>query len=178
MPDFHVLFVCIGNVCRSPLGERLLRARLPAAGFSVASAGVNGLEGSVMDPGAVLELEALGGSADGFVARRLDDAMIQASDLVLTATSEIRSRVLAEAPGALRRTFTVREFAALLDEVHGEVGGADLSALVAAAAAARSRANLDDYDIPDPYRRGQEQHAASAAMMAAAVETVAKGLQR
>ena len=29
MSDFRVLFVCVGNVCRSPLGERLLAAMLP-----------------------------------------------------------------------------------------------------------------------------------------------------
>ena len=36
---------------------------------------------------------------------------------MLTATRDIRSRVLEDSPAALRRTFTVLEFAALLDTV-------------------------------------------------------------
>ena len=46
--------------------------------------------------------------------------MVKESDLVLAATTAIRSRVLEDSPGALRRTFTVREFAALLDVVPAE----------------------------------------------------------
>jgi protein-tyrosine phosphatase len=171
MGQFRVLFVCVGNVCRSPLGERLLQMRLPTDRFEVASAGVNALEGSPISPDTLVELEARGGRADGFVARRLEDGMLQLADLVLVATRDLRSRVLAEAPWALRRTFTVREFAALLDEVDGD----SPAQLVAQAAAHRSRARLADYDIPDPYQRGPEAQAEAAALMADAVERIAKG---
>ncbi len=117
MTGFRILFVCVGNVCRSPLGERLLAARLPADRFEVSSAGVGALAGAAMDPEAAGHLEAYGASADGFVARQLIPSMVKESDLVLTATKAIRSRVLEEAPAALRRTFTVLEFVALLDVV-------------------------------------------------------------
>lgn len=173
MSDFRVLFVCVGNVCRSPLGERLLRLRLPDDGFHVTSAGTIGIEGAPMAPDAAAELELRGGSAEGFVARRLTEAMVHGSDLVLAATLDIRSRILSEVPSALRRTFTVRELAALLDEVDEDD---DLGALIARAAAVRSRARLDDYDIPDPYLRGPEEHARSAALMSEAVERIAKRL--
>ncbi|WP_310962254.1 arsenate reductase/protein-tyrosine-phosphatase family protein [Nocardioides terrisoli] len=174
MTRFRVLFVCIGNVCRSPLGERLMQLRLPAEGFEVASAGVNALEGAPMSPESAAELAARGGRADGFVARRLTEQMLRDADLVLTATLEIRSRVLSEVPSALRRTFTVREFAALLEEVDDP----DLNGLVAAAAAARSRARLEDYDVPDPWQRGLELHARAATLMDEAVSRIAKGLSR
>ena len=179
-PPFRVLVVCIGNVCRSPLGERLLRAALPGERFVVESAGVNGLEGLGMSPEAAVELVALGGDASGFVARRLTEQMVRDADLVLAATGEIRSRVLGETPSALRRAFTVREFAALLDEVDPAVDGSaeELRALVARAAAARSRVRLEDPDIPDPYRRPAEAHALAARLMAAAVDRIAKGLDR
>lgn len=36
-----ILVVCVGNICRSPTGERLLRERLP--GRQVSSAGVSAL---------------------------------------------------------------------------------------------------------------------------------------
>jgi protein-tyrosine phosphatase len=170
---FRVLFVCVGNVCRSPLGERLLAALLPTGRFEVASAGVGALVGAAMDPEAETHLRARGGSADGFAARALTPAMATDSDLVLTATRAIRSRVLEDAPAALRRTFTVREFAAL---VHVVPPTADPRALVRAAADARALAVLDDYDIPDPYGRDAGTHARAAEAMAHAVQQVATAL--
>lgn len=168
---FRVLFVCIGNVCRSPLGERLLQARLPE-GYDVSSAGVGALVGSPMDPAAAAELAGHGGSAEGFVARQLSEPMVQQADLVLTATRDIRSRVLSEFPSALQRTFTAREFAALLDHVDAD----SATELVAQAAAARSRVKDLDLDVPDPFRRTPQAHAESARLMAEAVERIAKGL--
>ena len=173
MTAFTVLFVCIGNVCRSPLGERLLASKLPDDGFMVASAGVGAMVGAPMTPEVVVHLESYGGSADGFVSRQLTPGMVKESDLVLAATTAIRSRVLEDSPGALRRTFTVREFAALLDVIPAE---GDPATLVRVAAEERSRASLDDYDIPDPYRRGDEANAVAAQLMAAAVDRIAKAL--
>ena len=175
MTPFRVLFVCIGNVCRSPLGERLLAARLKPEAFAVSSAGIGAMVGSPMAPEAAQHLEAYGGSADGFAAQQLTPAMVAESDLVLTATKAIRSRVLEDTPTALRRTFTVLELAALLDVVPGE-GGPEV--LVRTAANERSRAALDDYDVPDPYGRGDEAHAEAARLMAVAVERIAKGLDQ
>jgi protein-tyrosine phosphatase len=173
MTAFRIMFVCIGNVCRSPLGERLLASRLPPEAFEVASAGVGAMVGSPMTPEAAAHLESYGGSADGFTARLLIPPIVQQSDLILTATKAIRSRVLEDSPAALRRPFTELEFAALLDVVPADT---DPAALVRTAAEERSRAALDDYDIPDPYGRGDEAHLEAAESMKAAVERIVKGL--
>jgi protein-tyrosine phosphatase len=173
MTSFRILFVCIGNVCRSPLGERLLRSKLSDGPFEVSSAGVGAMVGSAMDPEAAAHLVSYGGSPDGFLARQLTPAIVRDSDLVLAATTAIRSRVLEDSPAALRRTFTVLELAALLDVVPHDV---EPTALVRSAAEQRSRAALDDYDIPDPYGRGDEAHLVAARAMAAAVDRIAKGL--
>lgn len=37
-----VLFVCLGNICRSPMAEGILRARPEAAGWTIDSAGTAG----------------------------------------------------------------------------------------------------------------------------------------
>lgn len=173
MSAFRVLFVCIGNVCRSPLGERLLASKLPSDSFEVSSAGVGALVGSPMVPEAASRLEAYGGSADGFLARQLTPAMVEQSDLVLAATTSIRTRVLEDSPGALRRTFTVLELAALLDVTPAVT---EPAVLVRSAARERSRAGLVDYDIPDPYGRGDDAHEVAARWMAGAVERIARGL--
>ena len=155
---FHILTVCLGNVCRSPLMERLLLARLPD-GFTVSSAGLIALEGRPMEPNAAAELARLGGSDAGFVARDFTPRYADVADLVLTATAEIRSRVLAESPGALRRTFTLPELAHLLRTAPAFD---DPRELVAWAAAHRSTAAGEPTDVPDPIGRGPEVHRQAA----------------
>lgn len=173
-PVFRVLFVCIGNVCRSPVGERLLAARLPSDRFEVSSAGVGAMVGYAMSKYAAAELEGFGGDPTGFAAQQLMPEMIEQADLLLTATRDLRSQVLAESPGALRRTFTILEFAALADMAEG----ADASEIVKWAGAHRSAAGAVEQDVIDPFRRGPEAHAESAASIHAAVEKIAKGLDR
>jgi protein-tyrosine phosphatase len=126
-----------------------------------------------MSPDAAVHLDPYGATAAGFSARQLTAPMLREAGLVLAATEAIRSRALEEAPAALRRTFTVREFAALVGVVPA---GGDPADLVARAAAERSRAPLDDYDIPDPYGRGTEANAHAAQLMAQAVERIAAAL--
>jgi protein-tyrosine phosphatase len=179
VPAFRVLFVCVGNVCRSPLGERLLRSKLPES-FDVSSAGMYALAGQPMSPRAAAQLEQYGGDPAGFEARQLDSSIALGSDLILVATAELRSQVLAEWPALLRRTFTVREFAALLDVVGPSSGSGtadDLRALVAEAQARRSEVRGIDYDIPDPFRQSDEAHELAARLMHDAVERIARGLR-
>jgi protein-tyrosine phosphatase len=171
---FRVLFVCVGNVCRSPVGERLLAARLPRDRFEVSSAGVSAMVGYSMSRYAAEELRSYGGDPTGFAARQLTPDLLDRSDLVLTATREVRSQVLAEAPAALRRTFTVLEFAALVENAEG----ATPAELVRWAGLHRSTAARVEQDVPDPYRRGAEVHARAARAIDAAVQQIAKGLDR
>ena len=171
---FRVLFVCIGNVCRSPVGERLLAARLPAERFEVSSAGVGAMVGYAMSRYAAEELKSYGGDPTGFAARQLTMQIVEESDLVLTATRAVRSQVLAEVPGALRRTFTILEFAALLEQAEGSTA----AEMVRWAGLHRSSVGNLDQDVPDPYRRGADEHARAAAAINEAVQQIAKGLER
>lgn len=171
---FRVLFVCIGNVCRSPVAERLLAARLPADRFSVSSAGVGAMVGYAMSRYAAAELQGYGGDPTGFAARQLTPELIEEADVLLTATRDLRSQVLAESPGALRRTFTVLEFAALTEMSDGGTA----FDIVKWAGAHRSAAGSVEQDVPDPFRRGAEAHAAAASAIHDAVQRIAKGLDR
>lgn len=179
---FQILFVCTGNICRSPLGERLLRARLRDAGPEVAvryhvhSAGVGALIEEPMDRQAASALADLGGSAEGFMARRVTDAFVKEAGLVLTAEQKHRSRVLQDQPSAMRRTFTVREFAALCASLDDGVAGAGPAELVRRAAAQRGSVKVVDYDIPDPFRRADAEHARAAGLMSDAVDVIAPAL--
>ena len=191
-----MLVVCLGNVCRSPVAERLLAMRLrgllddagdqndpgdqldpSAPGHLVtgSSAGVRALVGHPIDAHAAEELTRLGGDPSGFAATQLTPQMVEAADLVLTATSELRSRTLEEAPRALRRTFTLREFATF---AAGQTGarGDGLRGLVTRAAANRSEISPGDYDVPDPFGASPEVHREVAELLDRSCLTIASAV--
>lgn len=192
---FPVLFVCIGNVCRSPFCERLLRHRLDELGvgdrFTVTSAGVRAMQGRGMHPESARTLLARGGSADGFVARQFDDGLAAGAGLVLSATRELRSRLLEESPRSLRRAFTLREFVALA-EAHRAAGqvapgarratvthahhAAAVAGLVEDCARGRGSLRLDDVDVADPIGRSPETYDAVAELMDDQVTRLARVL--
>lgn len=110
-----ILMVCTGNICRSPMMERLMRDALRRRGveqrFQVASAGTWGQVGEPMQPFAASTLVERGVDADGFVARAVGNELLTAADLILTATREHRSVVVGMAPSTVRRSFTLIELA-------------------------------------------------------------------
>ncbi|MGY1681913.1 arsenate reductase/protein-tyrosine-phosphatase family protein [Geodermatophilus sp. SYSU D01176] len=161
----QILFVCTGNICRSPLGERLTRAFLDdalgasAAAVGTSSAGTHAVVGKGMEPSSTLVLEGLGGDPSGFVAQQLTADMVDGADLVLTMTRRHRRRVLKLAPRAMFRTYTLREAGDLLQNVDvaalPSVTSLDLRAraLVAALGAQRAtrrRTDRDADDVVDP----------------------------
>ena len=160
-PAPPVLFVCTGNVCRSPAAELLLRDALgPETGLQVASAGLGALAGEPVAPPMARLLRERGVDPEGFRARQLVPPQARAAAVVLTMTAEQRAAVVLRVPAAVRRCFTLVEFADLLGLVAPPSSGSPaerLVALVAAAGRARAlRAVSEDDDVEDPYRRPDE----------------------
>ena len=88
---FTVLVVCTGNVCRSPLAERVGQAHLSRVlpdpkVLRLDSAGTRAVVGSGMDPASARALQALGGDPADFRAQQLTDAIVGSADLTLTMT--------------------------------------------------------------------------------------------
>lgn len=113
----HILIVCTGNICRSPLAEQMLRARLLAAGarVTVASAGTQAVVGGAMTPEAAALALQLGSASTDHTPRQLTANMLAQADLVLTATRDHRRDVVTLYPKATRYTFTLNQFARLVD---------------------------------------------------------------
>jgi protein-tyrosine phosphatase len=146
----HVLFVCTGNICRSPTAERLAVAYAHEGGLDLtaSSAGTHGLTGHAMDSTAAAVLHQLGGESSGFVARRVTPKITETADLILTMTARHRDDVLAIAPRKLRKTFTLLEAVALVS--------ASGATTVDEIADARARTPVTDLDIEDPYRNSPD----------------------
>lgn len=163
--------MCTANVCRSPLMELLLRQRLDADAFEIASAGVMGWRAAPVDSMVRLELARLEIDGSDFRSQPLQVHHVRGADLVLTATKEHRSAVLELDPGALRKTFTLLEFAALVDGHEA----ADLPGLVADAARRRSTGPARA-DVPDPFRRSPAIHRSTADLIDGATASIARTL--
>ncbi|HWC24912.1 MAG TPA: hypothetical protein VG502_21645 [Flexivirga sp.] len=151
----HLLFVCTGNICRSPFAERYARnvaERSEIVGWTFASAGAGALVGSSMERTMAAELQALGGDPSGFRAQSLSREIIESADLIVAMETFHRSVVLDDFPGLVRRTFTLGQLARIARDYPPEVHGSELLSQIGAF---RQRARDED-DVPDPYRRGPE----------------------
>lgn len=162
---FEILFVCHANLCRSPLAERLARRAFDdafgpaAAAVTTASAGTHAYAGSAMHRSSADVLAECGVDAGGFLSRTVTPAVLADADLVLTATRDQRSACVTLAPGAVRRTFTLRQFARFAAAAPApRTGGVPqrLSGLVDGVNATRHTvpaAPGDADDLPDPVGR-------------------------
>lgn len=101
----RILVVCLGNICRSPMAEFVLRKQLAGRGVTVESAGIAATKGARIDPVALAVLAAHGIDADSHAARRLDQPMLDAADLVLVMERSHLEFIRARFPSATGKTF-------------------------------------------------------------------------
>lgn len=81
----RILVVCVGNICRSPMGEYLLRNMVGKSGadISIASAGLGALEGHEPDKLARDVMDKNGIDISPHRARQLNEEMVRENDLIL-----------------------------------------------------------------------------------------------
>ncbi|MGN6409726.1 MAG: low molecular weight phosphatase family protein [Curtobacterium sp.] len=181
----RVLFVCSGNICRSPLGAQVLTARLgpDAPAFVVESAGTVAQDGVPMDDAAAAQSVRLGGTPEEHRSRYLTAAIAGSADLVLTAERSHRAAVVSLAPPMAKRAFTLKQFARVLDGLEpGDLSGVTSpSELVERVARLRGSVpppvDPADDDVDDPYRRSTATHERVADEIAAALVVVADALR-
>jgi protein-tyrosine phosphatase len=175
---FSILAVCTGNVCRSPAVERLLASQLGPS-ISVSSAGTHALVGHpISEPMAAL-LRQAGVDPEPFQGRRLSVEMLKEADLILVMTRAQRGLVVELWPAAVRRTFTLREFARLLSWVDPSALPAETTAdrlraaiPLAAAERGRERRSPEEDDVTDPFRLSNTVYADSFVQITTAVDSI------
>ncbi|HEY7325409.1 MAG TPA: low molecular weight protein-tyrosine-phosphatase [Streptosporangiaceae bacterium] len=150
---YRICVVCLGNICRSPMGERVLAAEVAAAGLAgrvvVDSAGTGDWHlGEPMDHRARTELGRRGLAGDGHEARQIQPDWLDDYDLLLAMD---RSNLAA-----------LRTMARGRRELAGRI--AMLRSFDPAATAGA--------EVPDPYYGGPENYAEVFDL----VDAAAKGL--
>lgn len=150
-PSRHVLFVCTGNICRSPAAEVIARARalsLPqGAMLRFSSAGTASWHvGDDMDPRAAGALEAAGYPPGRHVAQHATDELLASSDVIIALDRKHREILKGRLPTDRHRSVH------LLRPFDQRSGGAQ--------------------DVADPYYGTDEDFRRSIAVIDASVEAL------
>ncbi|WP_082837764.1 protein tyrosine phosphatase [Haladaptatus sp. R4] len=112
-PEPAVLFLCLGNICRSPLAERYLRERLQTSAFdcsTVRSAGFIEKEGRSSPDAAVAAAGELGVDLSDHRSQCVDETMLRESDLVLLMDAWNYWYLKRDYPDALGKAYFARSF--------------------------------------------------------------------
>lgn len=182
----RILFVCEGNICRSPYAAAAFTQRwsaVPVARPALASsAGTRAPAGArahdqlsalVPDPSAL----------DAHRARSIDHADLRHQDLVVTMERAHRQAVLERAPQLVRRTFTLGELARIAEPLLA--GGIDAVGpddqfhdVVARHRLAAPAPTAQGDDVPDPVRGDAAQFRLMAARIDADLDQLVTLLVR
>lgn len=105
----NILVVCVGNICRSPMGEALLRAALPER--NVSSAGIAALVGESADPLVLAVLPELHTTLNTHRARQLTSDLCRSADLILVMESGHKRVIESIDPSARGKIYRWGEWA-------------------------------------------------------------------
>jgi protein-tyrosine phosphatase len=103
----NILVVCVGNICRSPIGEALLAREFPSQ--KVWSAGLSALVGEPADPLSVEVSSANGLDLSAHRAQQITSWMCQTADLILVMEQEHRSEMERRFPLVRGKVFRLGE---------------------------------------------------------------------
>src|SRR5438105_7417238 len=117
-----ILFVCTGNVCRSPMAEGIFRQVIQGRGnYRVLSAGLGAMEGQPPSSYAVEAVKELGIDISGQRSRMLTPGLVAEADYIFGMTHSHIDTVLLLYPFAAEKTFLLREFDETLDQFEKDI---------------------------------------------------------
>ncbi len=123
-----ILFICTGNICRSPMAEGIFRHVMKGRrDIQVMSAGIGAMEGQAPSPYAVQAVKELGIDISKQRSRQLTAELAQEADYIFGMTHSHVDTVLLLYPHAAEKTFLLREFDDTLDifekDISDPIGG-------------------------------------------------------
>src|SRR3954447_5901088 len=117
-----ILFVCTGNICRSPMAEGLFRHAVKGrSDFRVISAGVGAVDGLPPSEHAVRALKELGIDIGKQRSHMLTAELVQQADYIFGMTHSHVDAITMLYPQAAEKTFLLREFDETLDSYENDI---------------------------------------------------------
>jgi RpiB/LacA/LacB family sugar-phosphate isomerase len=118
-----ILFLCTGNVCRSPMAEGFFRHAVRGRGeFRILSAGLGALDGQPPSPYSVQAMKEIGMDISGQRSRALTAELVRSADLILGMTHGHVDTVQLLYPQVAEKTFLLREFDETLEPYEKDIG--------------------------------------------------------
>ncbi|MDO5687344.1 MAG: low molecular weight protein-tyrosine-phosphatase [Neisseria sp.] len=122
MKKIHILFVCLGNICRSPIAEVLMRDLIAQVGMSeritTDSAGTSGWhDGKGMHCGSAETLEVNGIDPGRFISKRLPENALNTYDYIVVMDDDNLHEVEQRFGRHPRRIFKLTDFSREYDHV-------------------------------------------------------------
>jgi len=109
--DQHMVFVCTGNTCRSPMAEVLMRHLCRSvSGWTFSSAGIFTGGGSPANEMAIRAVDEKGLDLTPHRSRALDPAEMQTADWLIAMTAGHRDWMLDQVPHRADRIRTLHSF--------------------------------------------------------------------
>lgn len=107
---FHVLFLCAGNTCRSPMAEGIFKTFVSSKHCEVKSAGILPMWGLPPAPFSVEVVNEYGGSIAQHLTQSITHELIDWADLILVMEFKQYNTVLEMSPRAAVKTFLMKEY--------------------------------------------------------------------
>jgi protein-tyrosine phosphatase len=167
----NILFVCTGNICRSPTAAALLASRVDrrVKNIAITSAGTLDLD-QVSPDEVILAAKELGAEVDTHVSHRITLEEAHDADLIIGMAREHVREVVLDQPPVWPRTFTLPELVRRGHAVGARADDETLHDWLARVHEGRRHADLlgtsDEDDIPDPIGGSISEYRASAQLIA------------
>ncbi|BAM04451.1 arsenate reductase/protein-tyrosine-phosphatase family protein [Phycisphaera mikurensis] len=118
----HILFVCTGNTCRSPMAEAFARQAVAdgGGGVTVSSAGVSAVDGYAASPEAVAEAAGAGGGLADHRSHALTAQAVVDADVIYTLTADHLDLLVSRFPDAASKASRLDPGADVSDPIGGD----------------------------------------------------------
>lgn len=146
--NLHILFVCTGNTCRSPMAEGLFRkATADRHDITASSAGVAASKGSPVSRETIKALKKRGAELGNFSSRQVSEKILADASHVFAMTEGHLAALESRFPSHADKFFLIREFSGITDKRQG-------------------------LDVPDPIGMGAAAYEEVAKVLEAAIPSI------